>query len=131
MRFRTKTRGGPALAVPVIDKATDAITGTIPGFQFPFGLSVSTSYYNFTGFFPPVSDEPAVNDVHAGQAIPIKFTLNGDQGLNIFNTGDPAVQQVDRATGAPLNTATLTDTAGGSAPCPCPGRLFAARDGAS
>lgn len=101
-------------SIAVIDTATDAITGTIPGFPFPFGLSVSTSYYNFAGFFPPVSDEPAVNDAHAGQAIPIKFTLNGDQGLNIFNAGDPAVQQVDCTTGVPLNTATLTDTAGGS-----------------
>jgi hypothetical protein len=82
--------------------------------QFPFGLSASTSSYNFTGFLPPVSDEPAVNDAHAGQAIPIKFSLNGDQGLNIFNAGYPAVQQVDCTSGAPLNTATLTDTAGGS-----------------
>ncbi len=100
-------------SVAEIDTASDTITGTIPGFQFPFGLSVSTTYYNFTGFLPPVSNEPAVNQAHAGQAIPIRFSLNGDQGLNIFSPGDPAVQQVDCTTGAPLNSATPAVTAGG------------------
>ncbi len=100
-------------SVAAIDTASGTITGTIPGFQFPFGLSVSTTYYDFTGFLPPVSNEPAVNQAHAGQAIPIRFSLNGDQGLNIFGPGDPAVQQVDCTTGAPLNSATPAVTAGG------------------
>ncbi len=44
----------------------------------------------------------------------MQFSLHGNQGLTIFNTGFPAVQQVSCATRIPLNTATLTDTAGGS-----------------
>lgn len=32
----------------------------------------------FTGFFAPVASPPAVNCVKAGQAIPVKFSLNGD-----------------------------------------------------
>ena len=101
-------------SIAVIDTASNTITSTIPGFDFPFGLSVGTSMYNFVGFLPPVGDEPTTNQANAGQAIPLKFSLNGNQGLDIFNTGSPAAQQVDCATGVPVNTATLTDTSGNS-----------------
>ena len=33
----------------------------------------------FTGFFPPVDDPPAVNHVHAGQAVPVKFSLGSNR----------------------------------------------------
>lgn len=100
-------------SVAVIDTATDTVTGTIAGFQFPFGLSVSTTYYRFTGFLPPVSDPPAVNQVRAGWVVPIRFSLNGDQGLSIFATGSPAVRQVDCTTGTPVGPASPAATAGG------------------
>ena len=43
-----------------------------------------TVAYNFAGFFSPVDSPPAVNGAIAGQAIPIRFSLSGDKGLNIF-----------------------------------------------
>jgi hypothetical protein len=50
--------------------------------QNPIGtLTVS---YVWTGFFQPVDNLPALNSVKAGQAIPVKFNLAGNQGLNIF-----------------------------------------------
>ena len=49
-----------------------------------------TVLYHFTGFFPPVDNQPILNVVKAGSAIPIKFSLNGDQGLDIFFAGYPA-----------------------------------------
>jgi hypothetical protein len=54
------------------------------------GNSTSTSFtltvmYNFGGFFPPVTNLPALNSVNAGRAIPIKFTLNGNKGLAVFS----------------------------------------------
>jgi YVTN family beta-propeller protein len=101
---------GTGSTVSVIDTASDTVTGTISGFRDAFGISESSSYYDFVGFFPPVADEPAVNQANAGQAIPMQFTLNGNQGLDIFSTGSPTVQQVDCATGVPVNTGTLTDT---------------------
>jgi len=70
--------------------------------------------FPFTGFFSPVDNPPTINEVHAGQAIPIKFSLGSDQGLNILAAGYPSVQQVSCATGAPINSATETDTAGNS-----------------
>jgi parallel beta-helix repeat protein len=50
--------------------------------------------YDFNGFFPPVDNPPALNSVKAGQAIPVKFSLNGDQGLDIFANGYPMSQPI-------------------------------------
>jgi hypothetical protein len=45
--------------------------------------------YGFNGFFQPV-DKDKLNIVKAGSAIPVKFSLGGNQGLAIFATGSPA-----------------------------------------
>ncbi|SFW88596.1 hypothetical protein SAMN04489730_7008 [Amycolatopsis australiensis] len=45
--------------------------------------------YTFTGFQSPVQNLPATNVAKAGQAIPIKFSLGGDQGLDILAAGSP------------------------------------------
>ena len=44
--------------------------------------------YDFTGFFPPV-DNFELNVAKAGRAIPVKFSLDGDQGLEIFEEEYP------------------------------------------
>ncbi len=57
--------------------------------------AVSVTYavrYPFVGFFQPVDNLPMVNTVNAGQSIPVKFSLRGNRGLNIFASGYPAVQ---------------------------------------
>lgn len=95
--------------IAVVDLASGTITDTIPGFDYPGATSIATNYYAFNGFFPPVSAPPALNEAKAGQAIPLRFSLDGNQGLNIFNSGAPSVQQVDCATGVPVNADTLTD----------------------
>ena len=48
--------------------------------------------YNFSGFFSPVDNPPICNVVKAGQAVPIKFSLHGNQGMNIFAAGSPSSQ---------------------------------------
>jgi hypothetical protein len=40
--------------------------------------------YNFSGFFSPVDNPDVLNQAKAGSAIPVKFGLGGDQGLDIF-----------------------------------------------
>jgi hypothetical protein len=50
--------------------------------------------FNFTGFFQPVDNLPTWNSSKAGQAIPVKFSLAGDQGLNIFATGYPKSEKI-------------------------------------
>jgi uncharacterized protein len=52
------------------------------------GLSLKTPYA-FGGFLAPVAGLPAVNVVRAGQAVPVKFSLGGYRGLDIFASGHP------------------------------------------
>jgi len=57
--------------------------------------------YNFSGFFQPVDNLPTVNVVQAGVGIPIRFSLNGDQGLNIFAAGYPVAEKIACVSGVP------------------------------
>ncbi|HZM96869.1 MAG TPA: ExeM/NucH family extracellular endonuclease [Vicinamibacterales bacterium] len=45
--------------------------------------------WSFTGFLRPVDNPPVRNRANAGSAIPLKFSLNGDQGLDILADGYP------------------------------------------
>src|SRR5207253_611052 len=40
--------------------------------------------YNFSGFFAPLAPEPTISTVKAGEDLPVKFSLSGNQGLGIF-----------------------------------------------
>jgi len=43
--------------------------------------------FPFSGFGPPVAPAPAFNTARAGQGVPIKFSLGGDRGADIFAAG--------------------------------------------
>jgi hypothetical protein len=73
-----------------------------------------TVLYNFTGFFPPISNLPAFNVVNAGRAIPVKFSLGGYKGLSIFAPNSPASGEVACNSSDPAVTLQDTVTAGGS-----------------
>jgi hypothetical protein len=45
----------------------------------------------FTGFFDPVENAPMFNEMKAGRAVPVKFSLGGDRGLVILASGYPQV----------------------------------------
>jgi hypothetical protein len=68
----------------------------------------------WSGFFQPVDNLPAFNQVKAGSAIPVKFSLGGDKGLNIFETGYPKSGVITCTLGATVDTIETTVTAGGS-----------------
>jgi hypothetical protein len=79
--------------------------------------SANASYqviYNFTGFFSPVNNLPTLNQVKAGQAIPVKFSLGGNQGLNILASGSPSSQTITCGSGLAIDDIEVTVTAGGS-----------------
>lgn len=73
-----------------------------------------TVLYNFTGFFSPVANIPTLNTVNAGKAVPVKFSLSGDKGLNIFAAGNPYSTSLNCSTSDPGVDVTETLTAGGS-----------------
>ena len=72
------------------------------------------SPFRFEGFFQPVQNTPSMNLVTAGQAVPLKFRLGGDFGLDIFAAGSPASRRVTCDLNAPLAPLEETVTAGGS-----------------
>jgi hypothetical protein len=88
---------------------------------FPVNTYRDTNYwvtplwqYNFSGFFQPVDNPPTLNVAKAGSAIPVKFSLGGDQGLDIFQPGYPRVTTVSCSTSAPTDAIETTVTAGSS-----------------
>jgi hypothetical protein len=50
----------------------------------------------------------------AGGAVPVKFSLGSNLGLNIFNPGYPASQQINCQSGVPIDPIEQTVTAGNS-----------------
>lgn len=86
-----------------VDPALYANTGS-------FTVTGSTAYgdvtahisviYDYSGFLPPVAPAPALNDAKAGSAVPVRFSLSGDQGLDALVGGAPVFQQIDCGTGA-------------------------------
>jgi hypothetical protein len=111
---------------------TTQTAGLASGASFPVGTTTNTfrvtdasgNYaecsftvtvlYNFTGFFNPVSNPPTFNNVNAGRTIPVKFSLSGNKGLNIFAAGYPVSQQIACDSSAPLSDLEGTQTPGGS-----------------
>lgn len=65
----------------------------------PAAVSYSV-HYPFAGFFPPVGNAPSQQ---AGRTLPVKFSLGGDRGPDIFAAGGPRSLRVDCATGASLD----------------------------
>ena len=70
--------------------------------------------YAFNGFFAPINNQPVLNGVRAGQAIPVKFSLGGAQGSDILDPGYPKVRVITCDTGAPLDEIETTVTANAS-----------------
>jgi len=73
-----------------------------------------TVLYDFTGFFSPVNNLPTLNAVNAGRAIPVKFSLSGNKGLNIFAPENPYTVSLNCATNDPGVDVTETVNAGSS-----------------
>jgi hypothetical protein len=99
----TFNAGSTTVTCSATDHAGNTATST-------FKVIVS---YNFNGFFQPV-DNYAINTVKAGSAIPVKFSLGGNQGLNIFAANSPASIATAQCDGAATDEVEVTVTAGNS-----------------
>jgi hypothetical protein len=70
-----------------VDITTTSVLGTVCGQTTsfsPFTLGYPPAF-DFSGFFNPVS-MTAENIAKPGQAIPVKFSLHGDQGLDVVTS---------------------------------------------
>lgn len=70
--------------------------------------------YGFGGFLQPVEPRPTLNALKSGAAVPVKFSLGGDRGLDIFAAGYPISQVIACDATADVDAIEQTVTAGGS-----------------
>lgn len=105
-------------ATHVYDRAGDyLVTVAVKDDKGAMGFAeqaVSVSEYEFEGFLPPVDNQPTTNNMQAGRAVPIKFRLGGDKGLDILDPGYPTVGRLGCEDGDLLDEVEETVSAGGS-----------------
>lgn len=70
--------------------------------------------YDFIGFYSPIMNIPDWNIAKAGRVIPVKFSLNGNQGMNIFENSIPVSKEVACEDMAGVGLTEKTATAGNS-----------------
>jgi hypothetical protein len=84
----------------------------IPSNEISFDIKTFADV--FKGFFLPVDNPPVVNKMNSGRAVPLKFSLQGNRGLDIFAAGYPASGIIACDSTALADTVEETVTAGGS-----------------
>jgi uncharacterized repeat protein (TIGR01451 family) len=110
----TQTAGLASGAVFPVGTTTNTFKVTDAAGNYVECSFTVTVLYNFTGFFSPVNNLPTVNTVNAGRAIPVKFSLSGNKGTNIFASGYPASGVIPCNSSDPATELTETLTAGSS-----------------
>ena len=78
----------------------------------PLVVGMNLAHYAFNGYLSPVDNPPVVNATKAGAAVPVKFSLGGDRGLDILFR-QPTSTGYTCDSGAPTDTLE-TEAAGGS-----------------
>jgi probable HAF family extracellular repeat protein len=73
-----------------------------------------TIIHNFSDFLPPTDPLPTFNAVKAGVSVPVRFSLSGDQGLNIFAEGYPKSEAIQCDSNAQLDGIEEAASAGNS-----------------
>lgn len=83
----------------------DPAAGTIPAFTVTGLINVQANNtggtYTWGGFFQPVDSLPKINKIEGGSTVPVKFSIGGDFGPNIFAAGYPASQPASCVTFLP------------------------------
>lgn len=80
-------------------------------------VTVPSTYrivYDINGFFRPIENLPLLNITTAGSAVLVKFSLGGNQGLDIFQSGFPTSSPVACDATEPGTIIEETLTAGSS-----------------
>ena len=88
--------------------------GNFTGQVYTVDRGAPPPVFAFTGFFKPIDNLPTVNQVKAGSAVPIKFGLGGNQGMNIFAAGYPISQVTLCNSTAPVDGVEQIDNPGSS-----------------
>ena len=70
--------------------------------------------YAWSDFLRPIDNLPLTNTVKAGSGIPVKFSLGGNMGLSIIESGYPRSVRINCVSDAPEAEVETTVNAGGS-----------------
>ena len=105
---------GPAHTYPTFGSYVVTINVTDKDGAVGYNATTHIVIFNWSGFFKPVDNPPALNMAKAGSAVPVKFSLGGDKGLNIFAAGYPTSTKIECNSGAQQDDIKQTVGAGGS-----------------
>jgi len=108
------TCNGPAHVYPTFGAYTVTVSVTDKDGGMGSNTATHIVIFNWAGFFSPVDNLPMLNVAKAGSAIPVKFSLGGDKGLNIFAVGYPQSIKIACDSGVSLDDIEQTVTAGSS-----------------
>jgi hypothetical protein len=75
----------------------------------PFAVGY-TQIYDVSGPFQPIDPQETVNTMKAGRTVPVKFTLGGDYGLDVFAEGYPVSQSIDCDSDDPIDPVETTSS---------------------
>jgi hypothetical protein len=100
----TSSLGQHSFSVAATDLTGNTVTVTV---------NYTVAIYGFKGFFSPIHNPPDLNVVKPGSAVPIKFSLTGNQGLLIFAANSPASRPINCDPNVPQDPVP-TNTSGGS-----------------
>ena len=105
---------GPAHIYPTFGQYTVTIRITDKDGGANSNATTHGVIFNWAGFFQPIDNLPILNLVKAGSAVPVKFSLGGNKGLNIFATSYPSTTKIACDSSEPLDDIEQTVTAGSS-----------------
>jgi len=118
--YRYTPRGGPQ-GIYVINADGTGLTWLVPGCcddaEAPAWQPIPTAPppFPFAGFFNPLGPAGTLNVAKAGSSVPVKFSLDGNRGLDILAAGSPSTQAIAcTGTGSAPTTVTTTGSAGSS-----------------
>lgn len=76
----------------LLDRSAPAGISVLSDFVTVQASSTQPTAYDWSGFFRPIDNPPKVNRVEGGSTVPVRFSLGGDRGSDIFESGYPASQ---------------------------------------
>ena len=105
---------GAPIDTAAVGSHSFTVTGTDNAGNSATATSSYAVVYDFNGFFQPIDNFPTLNIASAGSAIPVKFSLGGNQGLSIFAAGYPASSLIACDASEPGDAIEETVSPGGS-----------------
>ncbi len=110
----TVVNGAP-IETSIVGSHTFTVTGIDIAGNSATVTKTYSIVYSFAGFFQPIENLPVLNVVSAGSAVPVKFSLGGNQGMGILAAGYPASSSIACDASEPGVVIEETVTAGNSA----------------